>query len=60
MHLPNGPDTICWPTAIEARCGGRVRMVAELLCHPADTATDAVRLYGAVDGLGHHFGGRGV
>ena len=20
MHLPNGPDTICWPTAIGARC----------------------------------------
>jgi hypothetical protein len=20
MHLPDGPDTICWPTAIESRC----------------------------------------
>jgi hypothetical protein len=40
--------------------GGRVGVVAELLCHPAYAATDAELSHSPPDRLGHHFGGRGI
>lgn len=40
--------------------GGRVRVVAELLCHPADAAADAELLHGAADCHGHYVSGRDV
>src|SRR5262249_5616423 len=40
--------------------GGRVGVVAELLCHPAHAATDAELSHGLLDRLGHHFSGRGI
>jgi hypothetical protein len=40
--------------------GGRLGMVAELLCHAAGAAADAELPYGAADRLRHSFRGRGV
>jgi hypothetical protein len=40
--------------------GGRVGMVAELLRHLSNAATNADLLHGVVDCLGHHVGGGGV
>src|SRR5215470_2229735 len=40
--------------------GGRVGMVAELLCHPADAAADTELLHGTANCRGHHVSGRSV
>ena len=40
--------------------GGRVGVVAELLCHPAGAAADAELLDGAANGGGDYASGRGV
>src|SRR5260370_787134 len=40
--------------------GGRLGVVAELLCHPARAAAGAEPAHGAADRLGHTFGGRCV
>ena len=38
--------------------GGRLGVVAELLCHPADAAAGTEPAHGAADRRGHAFGGR--
>jgi hypothetical protein len=38
--------------------GGRVRVVAELLCHPANAAADAELLHSAADCHGRHVSSR--
>ena len=40
--------------------GGRIGVVAELLCHPAHAATDAELSHSPPDRLGHHFSRRGI
>src|SRR5215471_2384839 len=40
--------------------GGRLRVVTELLCHPADAAMDAELPHGGFDCLRYPFGARGI